>query len=842
MKNNKLEKYDSKELEHMVDEHWMIIRKIPKNRVTKNMCKSAIKQNVFALEYIPERYLDEEIYIYALQQDHNALRYIPKNKLTKKYCNTAFATNTEAIEYFSERFKTNEICTEAINTNWQLFQFCSDKFFNIENVEYVLNKVTELEDINNLDRKKQKSLFNIFNMIKQKNLYNEIDNNIIKKFNNYNIIEKRYDKENNNFIIIKDQFEQEENKIVTFKTFDKFYKYLDGNLINAQIYDYDFSGIDLKKYNIKNVNIKSEILVKQGLYDDTFYKENIQKYINTTALVPIANENEKSISVLHDDDIILGLGRNIDIYKFTNIYYISDIHLDYKIANRFKKYATQFEIEMYIKNFVKKMLSYVRDYYHFLIIAGDVSNSYEFAEMFYTELANQKKFKPQEIIVILGNHEFWNLDAKADSNAKSIIDLYRNLFNKLGITYLQNDLLLMKEQNNLFRLNPEIISKEQLAKMSNKEIQDITLESKVTILGGIGFSGYNPDFNANKLIYAYTIPTFDEDKQLTDEFFNIYKKLKNAIPDKNVLILTHTPKQDWSNDNYNPNWIYINGHTHINNYNKDNDKTVYADNQLGYFNEDVCLKRIDFSTKCNIFQYYQDGIYEIDAEKYKEFYYKLGYRIECNIEEGTIYLLKKLENYLFLYKNIKGTLYILNGGMRNKLKEQKLKYYYDNMNNYANLVKANFSSYYKYIKNVSEYVKSFGGSGNIHGAIVDIDFFNHLYVNVYDGKVSPYFALSIVDKVFYKDLRNLLEEKCPYLLGSYDFNVKNTKKELIPIRNDLMQSKKIHYEDTGIYRESRIIKKIQYLIDDNIIRIWKDEILDDDSPDILMLDEGKSKN
>ena len=81
---------------------------------------------------------------------------------------------------------------------------------------------------------------------------------------------------NNNFIIIKDQFEQEENKIVTFKTFDKFYKYLDGNLINAQIYDYDFSGIDLKKYNIKNVNIKSEILVKQGLYDDTFYKENVR--------------------------------------------------------------------------------------------------------------------------------------------------------------------------------------------------------------------------------------------------------------------------------------------------------------------------------------------------------------------------------------------------------------------------------------------------------------------------------------------------------------------------------------------------------------------------------------
>lgn len=34
-----------------------------------------------------------------------------------------------------------------------------------------------------------------------------------------------------------------------------------------------------------------------------------------------------------------------------------------------------------------------------------------------------------------------------------------------------------------------------------------------------------------------------------------------------------------------------------------------------------------------------------------------------------------------------------------------------------------------------------------------------------------------------------------------------------------------HYEDTAIYRESRIMKSLQYLINDNIIRLWNDNLI-----------------
>ena len=829
MENNKFTKYDKKELKDIVDDNWHYIAKIPKNRITKGMCKSAIQQDYNAIQYIPSKFLTEDMYIYSLQIDYQAIKFIPKNKLTKKYCQITFNKSPYAIQYFTERFKTDEFCIKAINTDWQLFQYCNNKSFNLENAEKILDTIVKTENLNNLEKQKQKSLCKIIERLKQAKLYFKINHNLLDSIKNFNVAEKKYDKENKEFVVIKYGFGIIADEVKIFKTFDSFYNYLNGNLTNAELYDYDFKNIDLKKYNINNVNIKSEILIAQGVYDNTFYEKNFN---NVQTLVPIKNEEAKSISMLHDTDI-RAYGFINYISKYTSIYYVSDIHLDYKIINEFKGHATKYEVEIYIKKFVKRMLSYANSYSQFLVIAGDTANSYEISKMFYTELVNQKKFQPQHIIVILGNHELWNSDMKTEDNFEKLVGLYKNLFDDLGITFLQNDLVFFKPER-------EVVSSKKLMQMNDIEIQNLSLNSRVTILGGIGFSGYNLQFNANNLIYANTITSLEEEKKLTNEFFDLYKKVKKTIFNKNIIVLTHTPKQDWSNDNFNPNWIYINGHTHINTYCKDNEKVLYADNQLGYYNQDICLKRIDFSIKCNIFQYYQDGIYEIDTKTYKEFYFKLGYRIECNIKDGAIYLLKRHNNYMFVYKNIKNVIYLLNGGTKNKLQNQDIMYYYENMNRYANLIKVNLNSYYEYIKKVSEFVKTFGGSGNIHGAIVDIDYYNHLYVNVYDGKITPYFAFSMTDKVIYEDLRSLLKENCPYLLEKYNSNIENTRTDLIPIKNDLMKSEKTYYEDTRIYRESRILKKIQFLMEDDIIRIWKDNILNSKNIDILMLDTGKT--
>lgn len=68
--------------------------------------------------------------------------------------------------------------------------------------------------------------------------------------------------------------------VMEFGDFDKFYSFLDGDLFDAELRNFDFKGIDLKQYNIDGATINSEILQLQGLYDGTYFS-SIKKILET---------------------------------------------------------------------------------------------------------------------------------------------------------------------------------------------------------------------------------------------------------------------------------------------------------------------------------------------------------------------------------------------------------------------------------------------------------------------------------------------------------------------------------------------------------------------------------
>lgn len=219
----------------------------------------------------------------------------------------------------------------------------------------------------------------------------------------------------------------------------------------------------------------------------------------------------------------------------------------------------------------------------------------------------------------------------------------------------------------------------------------------------------------------------------------------------------------------------------------------------------------------------------ISLEQYLLFYRKMGYSISCKLQ-GEFYLLKKNDILMFVYKNDKSNLYIMNGGRQNRLNYKDIEYYFKNMDNYSIIIKEGTKSYYEYINQLSDYIKSIGGSGNVHGTIVDIDFYNHVYVNIYDGKITPYWAASMDYKIVYPSFQELLSNHCPKMLE----NMNSNKNELVVMKNELIPSGGEFYEDTKIYRESRMMKKIQYLIDDNIIRVWNDNLLEEKEIKLLI--------
>jgi len=80
------------------------------------------------------------------------------------------------------------------------------------------------------------------------------------------------------------------------------------------------------------------------------------------------------------------------------------------------------------------------------------------------------------------------------------------------------------------------------------------------------------------------------------------------------------PKEDWSSNKYCPNWIYVSGHTHKNFFKYDETAQIYADNQYGYSNTRMTLKRFYSSSKYDLFHAMEDGCYEISSDDYIDFY------------------------------------------------------------------------------------------------------------------------------------------------------------------------------------------------------------------------------
>ena len=130
------------------------------------------------------------------------------------------------------------------------------------------------------------------------------------------------------------------------------------------------------------------------------------------------------------------------------------------------------------------------------------------------------------------------------------------------------------------------------------------------------------------------------------------------------------------------------------------------------------------SSQYDIFQFYNDGKYVVTREKYQDFY--IGQKIEMTFSntKGIIYMLKRNGIYCFILKN-EDKLYLLDGGKQVRLNND-LDYYYDNLPIYAQNIERLIGKYNNALKIISEKIKKIGGSGKIHGCIVDIDFFNHI--------------------------------------------------------------------------------------------------------------------
>lgn len=208
-------------------------------------------------------------------------------------------------------------------------------------------------------------------------------------------------------------------------------------------------------------------------------------------------------------------------------------------------------------------------------------------------------------------------------------------------------------------------------------------------------------------------------------------------------------------------------------------------------------------------------------------------------------MLKKRGYYCFVLENNRGSYGILNGGsytLNNQINRFGLKHSYEKMDEIIARIKTPLDQYTAIQKPIAQAVVRIGGSGTIHGCIVDIDFYNHIYVDPFDLTVTPYYATDIINKIMYPTIPSLLEAACPKLYGNYMHLLNGEQTKSLANLETTSQEKPQYNLDTRMYRASRVIKKMQKL-NSHILSVWYDDPLPDQilmNP-LALEDTGKEK-
>lgn len=606
-----------------------------------------------------------------------------------------------------------------------------------------------------------------------------------------------------------------------FDWFFDFVHYLKGDLSNADLIMCDgIENIDgLTDLKIDGLKVRSEVAKHLHLPLNLIPNEphNLISFDETEQ-----NENDSCAveQTMHESD-----------GDYANpVAYVTDLHL----LHRFTAYHCETNED---RHFVLRKIARTikNDCSRICLIGGDISSNYSIYQLFVSYLASyqtpDRLIKPT-LFFTIGNHELWSFP---DNPLDETISCYRSILQEKGFHLVHNNLFYCVDAS---AANGDCwleLPSDELEMISENELREKMRDAYLIIFGGMGFAGNNTTFNANQGIYRSAVNREQEIREC-EKFNELHRKVSRALYDKNVIVFIHMPIDDWLLDQKTTDrFVYVNGHRHINKYYDDGIKRIYADNQIGYKRKEVALKHFSINMDYDWFSDYPDGIHEITADDYRFFYRGINQGIDFNRDFSKIYMLKREQTYMFVAEKENGKLFLLMGGHIKTLEHQSLQYYYETMLNYSESVRLFVSDYLAFQKRVSEEIKQFGGDGRIHGCIVDIDFFNHVYINPLDGKISAYSAASMVDKYFFENLPSLLNSQCPTLYRNYSKLIREHSKDQslpIPYKNDRLSSKVQYEPSTEMYRASRVLLKLQKIVDKKVIQIWNDEMAETPSKEI----------
>ena len=104
------------------------------------LCKIAVSNRAYTLEFVPETLRTLELCKIAVSQDGDTLQYVPENLRTYELCKIAVSKNGYALQYVPENLRTEELCKIVVSDNGYALEFVPEKLRTYELCKIAVSK------------------------------------------------------------------------------------------------------------------------------------------------------------------------------------------------------------------------------------------------------------------------------------------------------------------------------------------------------------------------------------------------------------------------------------------------------------------------------------------------------------------------------------------------------------------------------------------------------------------------------------------------------------------------------------------------------------------------------
>jgi len=124
-----------------------VLKFIPKQLKTQEMCDKAVKYNIQLLKYVPEQFRTQEMCNKAIGKNPWTLELVPEQFKTQEMYNKVVGKYPWALELVPEQFKTQKMCSEAVEFSIQFLKYVPDHLKTEEMCNKAIEQNRQLYDI-----------------------------------------------------------------------------------------------------------------------------------------------------------------------------------------------------------------------------------------------------------------------------------------------------------------------------------------------------------------------------------------------------------------------------------------------------------------------------------------------------------------------------------------------------------------------------------------------------------------------------------------------------------------------------------------------------------------------